>query len=198
MMGEHVIMERVCVTKARGKVLGALCALALLTGATPATAALELAANEQGIVQIGGMSGDEQRVRALDVEMGKTTFFHTDFRIRRVSVGDPATLDVNVLSPTELSLVPKKIGSTNLVVWESTGAPALVVDVTVGSNYSAIERRIESVLGTSGVKVESAGESVVLTGSVPSPVYAERAIAIAKAYFSKKADDRVVNALEIG
>jgi pilus assembly protein CpaC len=197
-MGEHVIMERVSVSKARGKVLGAVCALALLAGGTPATAAIELAANEQGIVQIGAMSSDEQRVRSLDVELGKTTFFHTDFRVRRVSVGDPATLDVNVLSPTELSLVPKKIGTTNLVVWESSGAPALVVDVTVGSNYSAIERRIESVLGTSGVKVESAGESVVLAGSVPSPVYAERAVAIAKAFFTKKADDRVVNALEIG
>jgi pilus assembly protein CpaC len=197
-MGEHVIMERICVSRTRGKVLGVVCALALLAGATPAAAAIELAANEQGIVQIGAMSSDEQRVRALDVELGKTTFFQTGFKVRRVSVGDPATLDVNVLSPTELSLVPKKIGTTNLVVWESSGAPALVIDVTVGSNYSAIERRIESALGTSGVKVESAGESVVLTGSVPSPVYAERAHAIAKAFFDKKADDRVVNALEIG
>ena len=197
-MGEHVIMERNCVSRTRGKVLGVVCALALLAGATPAAAVIQLAANEQGIVQIGAMSSDEQRVRALDVELGKTTFFQTGFKVRRVSVGDPATLDVNVLSPTELSLVPKKIGTTNLVVWESSGAPALVVDVTVGSNYSAIERRIESALGTSGVKVESAGESVVLTGSVPSPVYAERAHAIAKAFFDKKADDRVVNALEIG
>jgi pilus assembly protein CpaC len=73
-----------------------------------------------------------------------------------------------------------------------------VVDVNVGSNYSGIERRIESVLGTSGVKVESAGESVVLTGSVPSPVYAERAVAVAKAFFPDKANDRVVNALDIG
>jgi len=191
-------MERVSVSKGRSKVLGALCALALLAGATPATAALELAANEQGIVQVGAAGSDEQRLRSLDVELGKTTFFHTGFRVRRVSVGDPATLDVNVLSPTELSLVPKKIGTTNLVVWESSGAPALVVDVTVGSNYSAIERRIESVLGVSGVKVESAGQSVILTGTVPGPVHADRAVAIAKAYFDKKAEDRVVNALEIG
>jgi pilus assembly protein CpaC len=48
------------------------------------------------------------------------------------------------------------------------------------------------------VKVESAGESVVLTGSVPSPVHAERAVAIAKAFFPKKANERVVNALTIG
>ena len=198
-MGEHVIMERVCVSKTRGKALGVACALALLAGtAVPAGAARELAATEQGIVHVGAVGSDEERVRSLDVELGKTTFFHTDFAVRRVSVGDPNTLDVNVLSPRELSLVPKKVGTTNLVIWESSGAPALVVDVNVGSNYSGIEHRIESVLGTSGVKVESAGESVVLTGSVPSPVYADRAVAVAKAFFPDKADDRVVNALEIG
>jgi len=192
-------MERVCVSRTRGKVLGVACALALLAGtAVPAAAAIELAANEQGIVRVGAVGSDAERVRTLDVEMGKTTFFHTDFAVRRVSVGDPATLDVNVLSPRELSLVPKKVGTTNLVIWESSGAPALVVDVNVGSNYSPIEHRISSVLGTSGVRVESAGESVVLTGSVPSPVHAERAVAVAKAFFGDKGDDRVVNAIEVG
>jgi pilus assembly protein CpaC len=197
-MGE-VIMERVCVSKTRGNALGVACALALLAGsALPAAAGVELAANEQGVVQVGAGASDEQRMRTLDVEMGKTVFFNTDFAVRRVSVGDPETLDVNVLSPRELSLVPKKIGTTNLVLWEAGGAPALVVDVNVGSNYTPIEHRIESALGTSGVKVESAGESVVLTGTVPSPVYADRAMAVAKAFFPKKANERVVNALSIG
>jgi pilus assembly protein CpaC len=198
-MGEDVIMQRIEAPKTRGNALGVACALALFAGsALPAAAAIELAANEQGVVHVGSASSDEQRMRTLDVEMGKTVFFDTDFAVRRVSVGDPATLDVNVLSPRELSLVPKKIGTTNLVLWEASGAPALVVDVNVGSNYSPIEHRIESALGVSGVKVESAGESVVLTGTVPSPVHADRAVAVAKAFFTKKANDRVVNALTIG
>jgi pilus assembly protein CpaC len=179
--------------------LGVAFALAGWVGsALPAAAALELAANEQGVVEVGAAFSDEQRVRTLDLEMGKTLFFHTDFAVRRVSVGDPDTLDVNVLNPRELSLVPKKIGTTNLVLWESAGSPALVVDVNVGSNYSPIEHRIESVLGAGGVRVESAGEAVVLTGSVPSPVHADRAMAVAKAFFPKKPENHVVNALSIG
>jgi Flp pilus assembly secretin CpaC len=138
-------MERVQVSKTRGKALGVACALALRAGSSlPAAAAIDLAANEQGVIQVGSAASDEQRMRTLDVEMGKTVFFNTDFPVRRVSVGDPATLDVNVLSPRELSLVPKKIGTTNLVLWEASGAPALVVDVNVGSNYSPIEHRIAS------------------------------------------------------
>jgi len=157
-------------------------ALALLAGrAAPADAA-----------------SDADRVRSLDVELGKATSLCTDFAVQRVSVGDPDTLAVNVLSPRELSLVPKRAGSTNLVAWEATGAPALVMDVNVGSHHSPIERRIESVLGTSGVRVESAGPSIVLTGTVASPVQAERAVAVARAFFANEPADRVVNALEIG
>jgi pilus assembly protein CpaC len=182
----------------RPRLLGLACALAWLAGsAPPAAAARELAVNQRGVVQVGGAAGDDD-VRTLDVEMGKTVFFHTDFPVRRVSIGDPDTLDVNVLNPRELSLVPKKIGTTNLVLWESGGAPSLVVDVNVGSNYTPIEHRIRSVLGTPGVRVESAGKAVVLTGTVPSPVHADRAVAVAKAFFDKQSADRVVNALEIG
>lgn len=189
-------MARVFASKARGSALGAGCALALLA-ALPA-AAVDLTPNQRGVVDVRSAASDEQRLRTLDLELGKTVFFHTEFAVRRVSVGDPETLDVNVLNPRELSLVPKKIGTTNLVLWEAGGAPALVVDVNVGSNYTPIEHRIESVLGTPGVRVESAGESVVLTGSVPSPVHAERALAVAKAFFPEKPNDRVVNALTVG
>jgi pilus assembly protein CpaC len=145
-----------------------------------------------------GAAGDADRVRTLDLELGKATSFRTNFAVQRVSVGDPDTLAVNVLSPRELSLVPKRAGSTDLVAWEATGAPALVMDVNVGSHHSPIERRIESVLGASGVRVESAGPSIVLTGTVASPVQAERAVAVARAFFPDGPADRVVNALEIG
>lgn len=190
-------MARVFASKARRMALGAGCALALLA-ALPAAGAVDLTPNQRGVVDVRSAASDEQRLRTLDLELGKTVFLHTEFAVRRVSVGDPETLDVNVLNPRELSLVPKKTGTTNLVLWEAGGAPALVVDVNVGSNYTPIEHRIESVLGTPGVRVESAGESVVLTGSVPSPVHAERALAVAKAFFPEKQNDRVVNALTVG
>jgi pilus assembly protein CpaC len=54
------------------------------------------------------------------------------------------------------------------------------------------------VLGVDGVRVESAGESVVLTGHVPSPVHAERAVAVARAFFPNQPDAHVVNAISVG
>jgi hypothetical protein len=71
-MGEHVIMERVQASKTRGNALGVACALALLAGSSiPAAAAIDLAATEQGVIQVGSARSDEQRMRTLDVEMGR-------------------------------------------------------------------------------------------------------------------------------
>ena len=176
--------------------LGALASLAAV-----ALVAAPLGAEDVrpgGVVRLSAAPSDAESIRTLDLELGKSLFVRTDFRTTRVSVGDPGILDITVLAPTELQLVPKKIGSTNVVLWSGSGEPARLLDVNVGSSFRPIESRIRSVLGVEGVRVESAGEAVVLTGSVPSPVHVERALAVARAFFPEKAEARVVNALEVG
>lgn len=139
--------------------------------------------------------------QSLDLELGKSVFIRAGFSVKRVSVGDPEIVDVVVLSPSELQLVPKRIGETNMIVWERGGDPAVILDVSVGTSFTTLERRLQAVLNTEGIQVESFGNAVALTGSVPSPVMMERAIQLASAYFvqkEKEAAPAVVNALEVG
>jgi len=139
--------------------------------------------------------------QSLDLELGKSVFVRTGFSVKRVSVGDPEIVDVLVLSPTEIQLVPKRIGETNMIVWERGGEPSVILDVSVGTSFTTLERRLRAVLNTDSIQVETFGNAVALTGSVSSPVMAERAIQLASAYFVQKDDKHapaVVNALEIG
>ena len=181
--------------RALAAVLGAWLAAA---PAAPAAGELPPMLGNESIVHVTRPPGNGEHARAIDLELGKSTFLQSDFNVRRVSVGDPGVIEVNVLSPREVQLVPVKIGATNVVLWDASGVPALVLDAQVGSSFTPIQRRIVSVLGIDGVEVEGAGEAVVLKGTVPSPVHAERAVAIAQAYFPKDGEKRVVNALEIG
>jgi pilus assembly protein CpaC len=173
--------------------------VALCTAVAGATWAVEstLKPDSQGVIKVAAVGGEADRIRKLDLELGKTAFLNTEFRVRRVSVGEPATVDVKVLNPREVALVPKKVGGTNLVLWGPGSKPVMVLDLTVGSNLTPIEHRISSVLGMDGVQVESAGESVVLRGTVPSPVHSDRALAIAQAFFPKN-QGTVVNAIDVG
>ena len=116
----------------------------------------------------------------------------------RVIETTPDTLEVVVLSPTEVQLVPARKGSTNMIFWDRKGMAAAVVNISVGNSFGEIERKLRSVLGSGDINVEALGEGIILSGSVGGPVHVERASAIAAAFFEKDGEERVVNALEVG
>jgi pilus assembly protein CpaC len=150
------------------------------------------------IIHLAKPTRDEDMIRSLELEIGKAAILRTAFQVKRVSVGDPKVLEVVVLSPREIQLVPGAIGETNLVLWDPAGAPQAAIDIHVGAAYARIERQLRKLLGTDEIQVESAGEAVVLTGAVSSPAQVERAVAIARAFFPKDPESKVVNALEVG
>lgn len=183
-----------------GSCLLALCASLLFAG--PGRA-VEPPPGSAAVVDLVAPRADGTAQQSLDLELGKSVFVRAGFSVKRVSVGDPEIVDMVVLSPSEFQVVPKKIGETNMIVWERSGEPSVILDVSVGTSFSALERRLASVLGTDGIHVEGFGNAVALTGNVPSPVMVERAIQLASAYFveegGKKTDGpSVVNALDVG
>lgn len=177
--------------------VGLVLVLALPAG-TRGAEAPAAGGGDDPVVRLARPREDAERVRTLRLEMGKSVFLRTAFAVTRVSVGDPEVVEVTVLSPREVHLVPSQGGSTNLVLWERDGDPTMVIDVQVGTATAHIERQLREMLRAPDIHVESAGDAVVLHGSVASPVQVERALAIAGAYFPGEADERVVNALEVG
>lgn len=116
-----------------------------------------------------------------------------------------ADVDVVLLSPNEIYLLGKTIGSTNVVLLNRTGRCTLV-DVAVGVDTAALEARLRQLLpGENDIKVSAAADSIVLTGMVADAMKAERAVAIASAYARRGAQsaasgnrtDRVVNMLSV-
>ncbi len=149
-------------------------------------------------IRLARPTGQEGVMHTLELELGKSVFLRTEFRVKRVSVGNPEILDVVVLGPSELQLVPKRSGGTNVVLWDKSGEPQAAIDVSVGTEHSQIERLLRRTLGTDDIHVESAGDSVVLHGTVFSPVDVERAIAVAQAFFPQQPKKRVVNLINVG
>lgn len=163
--------------------------------------AVEDAVQSRSVVDLAAPSSGEVAQQSLDLELGKSVFVRSGFSVKRVSIGDPEIVDVLVLSSREIQVVPKKIGETNMIVWESSGTPSVILDVSVGTSFTTLERRLGAVLATDAIHVESVGNAVVLTGSVPSPVLAERAMTVANAFFPKEDEKNartVVNSLEVG
>jgi pilus assembly protein CpaC len=142
---------------------------------------------------------EEDSVKQIELETGKSIFIRTTYDVKRVSVGNPDVLDVVVLGKTEIQLVAKEIGTTNLLIWDQKGRPQAALDIHVGAPHSKLESELRRILGSSDIQVDSAGNGIVLSGSVPTAIAMDQALSIARAVLSEEGNEakKVVNLLEV-
>jgi pilus assembly protein CpaC len=184
--------------RARASLAATLAAAALAAG--PALGVEELEPSPgKATIYLQDPGNHEDMLRELRIERGKSAFMRTDYTVKRVSVGNPEVVDVLVLSPRELQLVAKAIGTTNVVLWDPQGQPKAAIDVHVGAPHANLESELRRVLGTDAIQIDSAGQAIVLKGTVGSPLDVERALSVAQAFLpDKKEGAGLVNLLEVG
>lgn len=141
------------------------------------------------VIQVppGAMSGDGRSEfttvgPSMDLVIGKSTLMRVPSAVTRVSLGNPNVADVTLISPTELYLLGKTYGSTNLIIWRKGGG-ATAIDVNVNIDYGRMEKKLRELMPEeTGIKVRPAADSVILTGTVSSAVKARYAEDIANAF----------------
>ena len=108
-------------------------------------------------------------------------------------VGSNEIVDVLPISDRTLYLQGKKLGTTNVTVFDSEGRLLSILDVEVAIDIGEIQQKIQRSIGLDAVHVSATGNQVTLTGMLPDTVVADRAISVAKGL----AGDAVVNAMQI-
>ena len=93
-----------------------------------------------------------------------------------------AEMDVLLLSPTEVYLLGKSIGSTNVVLLDQAGK-CTAFDVVVGMDTGALQTVIGQLLPEeTGIRVSAAFDSVMLTGTMTDAGAVTRVMELANAY----------------
>jgi pilus assembly protein CpaC len=105
----------------------------------------------------------------------KSLLVQFPFELRDVLVSDPEKMDAVVQSSNRVFLIAKKIGQTNAFFFDTQGRQILTLEVSVGADLSALDDLIRRFVPGSNVKSEMAGNAIVLTGLVRTPVDAVRA-----------------------
>jgi pilus assembly protein CpaC len=116
-----------------------------------------------------------------------------------------AELDILLLSPTEVYVLGKGIGSTNVVLLDQDGG-CMAFDVVVGLDTAALQTVIGQLLPDErNIRVSAAYDSIVLTGSVNDSGSVIRVMDLANAYVRTGtgasvvgANPRIVNMLSTG
>ena len=104
--------------------------------------------------------------------------------IKRVAVGDPEIVDVTVVSPNEILLQAKAVGTTNLILWDRQGQHIMSVEI-VDRTSEAVEAQLIQLLNQlqlPGVRVKRENGKLFLTGEVSRQDDLSRLEQMASAY----------------
>jgi pilus assembly protein CpaC len=121
----------------------------------------------------------------LELKLGKATLLRLPEPIERISVGNPMIADVTVISPREVYVLGKDLGTTNVIIWAKAGQTA-IVDVKVSADPALLEAELRDMLPSeTDIKVKTTADSLVLTGTVADALKAEQAVQIAQAWIRR-------------
>ncbi|MGK5009079.1 type II and III secretion system protein family protein [Janthinobacterium sp. MDB2-8] len=128
------------------------------------------------------MGGHAELSRNMALAEGKSTLMHLPFPVARVSVGDPRIADVILLNTTDVYLLGKSVGTTNLIVWNRNNE-ASIIDLSVSIDASLLQARLAELLpNEKDLRVTVAGDTLILSGVVSDTVKADQAMSLANAY----------------
>ena len=122
----------------------------------------------------------------VTVAVGKGTIITLKEPGKRVSISNPDIADLNLISPTEVLINGKKIGTTNVITWDAKGKTTFF-DIRVTGDLSLLETQIKEIAPGSDVTVETVGENILLKGSIQNEMSRKKIEQLAQAYSPKEA-----------
>ncbi len=116
---------------------------------------------------------------AVSLAKGTSAVLVNPVELNRVSIADPNVAEAVVVSPTEVLINGKNLGTTTFVAWDSNGGRR-IYGVEVTADAGALERALSTLFPNEGIEVSASGNTLTLTGRVSSAFVARRALELAK------------------
>lgn len=118
---------------------------------------------------------------------GKSTLMRLPYQAQRMSVGDARVADVILLNKSEVYMVGKSVGTTNLILWDKNN-DATIIDLSVVMDTAQLQARLaELIPHEKDIRISSAADTIILSGMVSDAPTAEQVISIATAYVQRAA-----------
>lgn len=117
--------------------------------------------------------------RTVSVARGASAVLVSPVAISRISIADPEVAEAVVMSPREVLINGKTLGTTSFVVWDAAGARR-IYSVEVTADASALARHLTTLYPNEGITVAARGNALILSGEVSTAFVAQRALELAE------------------
>jgi pilus assembly protein CpaC len=141
-----------------------------------------VAFGQEGSSRVGG--GAEN---SLTVPLYKSRVLSLDAPAARISVGNADIADILILRSSQLYVLGKDLGTTNVLLWDSDERLIGTVSVEVTHDLQALKAKLHHLMPGENIEVYSAQRNIVLAGRVSNVGNMNAALRIAQGYFKESA-----------
>jgi pilus assembly protein CpaC len=135
------------------------------------------------------------KVRFLSLGVGKSVIIDLPRDVKDVLVADPKIANAVIRSPQRAYIIGSAVGQTNVVFFDGDGQQIASYDIAIKRDLNGIRAALKQMLPAAGVQAEGVGDSVMLTGSVSTPIEAQQAGDVAARLAGGA--DKVVNSITV-
>ena len=144
--------------------------------------------------------------RHFRVTRDKSITFTLPYSFSTAIMGNLDIADVLPESDRQIYIQGKKVGTTNITLYDQNKHLVGIIDLDVTLDIEQIRKRILSGTESRGIRVSVSKDQIVLSGMARNSVDADRAVAIAKSLVTKadgsevesdKADKYIVNSMRV-
>src|SRR3984957_6278488 len=182
-------------TPLRTLLIGALsfsaASLAPIFGLAPATAA----ESEAAPATTSSIPSVAPKTRFLSLGVGKSAIIDLPRDVKDVLVADPKIANAVIRSPQRAYIIGSAVGQTNVVFFDGDGQQIAAYDIAIKRDLNGVRAALKQLLPDAAIQAEGIGDSVMLTGSVVTPIEAQQAGDVVARLVG--GSDKVVNSIVV-
>jgi pilus assembly protein CpaC len=134
-------------------------------------------------------------VQRIVLPLGKSAVVDLPVAARDVVIANPEVADAVMRTSRRAFLLGLKNGETNVYFLDEQGRQILALEVRVARDTSELSSLIQRLAPEARVNIDAVGDSILLTGDVPTPAEADRILRVAQQYAG--APEKVVNMMSV-
>jgi pilus assembly protein CpaC len=153
--------------------------------------------------EIGTAMREVSSSKAFEVPLYKSRILDVDKPVKKLSVGNPKIADILILRANQVYVVGKALGTTNVVLWDSSNRIIATIDIEITHDTDTLKAKLHELLPDEPIEVYTSQGAIVLSGEVSSPGKMDAALALATSFAPEDEDGnvkagKVVNLMHVG
>ena len=141
-----------------------------------------LAGYSNSFMFLGANAQAPESVEHVVVPVNKSVTLQMPQPFASAVVDAPDIAVARALTDRKLYIQAKKIGTTNVSVYDENMRIVKIVDVEIGVDTGNLQSKLRAALGSNAIRVTNDNGRIILSGTVNDAVAADRAVSLAKAW----------------